>query len=197
MLMFDEAETRLETDFETLRQRLGDPDALNPAQGDPIFYFVYRPSQILAVRRLLPGWVARLKNEDDLQVETLSLSEVIWDLIDASGRWEEWLEAEPLFTLQSVKASVLDVLCGRNDLPKEVLRHVESPRENTLLFVTDVELLHPYCRSRVIEGYLNNKVQIPLVFFYPGRRVGQYGLHFLEFYPEDSGYRSTIIGGWA
>ncbi len=83
-------EIQLETDFEKLRGRLGDPDSLNPAHSDPIFYFVYPPGQILAVRKLLPGWIARLRNENGLTVETLSLSEVLWAVVDASGRWEAW-----------------------------------------------------------------------------------------------------------
>jgi hypothetical protein len=31
--------------------------------------------------------------------------------------------------------------------------------------------------------------------FYPGTRSGQYGLHFLGFYPVDGNYRSTLLGG--
>ena len=188
-------ETRLEADFEKLRQRLGDPDALNPAHSDPIFYFVYPPSQILTMRKLLPGWIARLRNENGLEVETLSLSEIMWELIDASGRWDAWLELEPEHDLDAVNEAIRDVLRAGNALVERVAERVATSRENTVLFITDVELLHPYFRSRVIENYLNNKVLIPTVFFYPGRRTGQYGLHFLEFYPEDPGYRSTLIGG--
>ena len=188
-------ETQLEADFEKLRQQLGDPDSLNPAHSDPIFYFVYPPSQVLTVRKLLPGWIARLKNENGLQVETLSLSEVMWQLIDASGRWDDWLELEPEFDLKEINEAIRDVLRSDNALVERVAERVSPPRENTVLFITDVELLHPYFRSRVIENYLNNKVQIPAIFFYPGRRAGQYGLHFLDFYPEDSGYRSTLVGG--
>ncbi len=188
-------EMQLEADFEKLRQRLDDPDALNPAHSDPIFYFVYSPSQILTVRKLLPGWIARLRNENGLEVETLSLSEIMWELIDASGRWEAWLELEPEHDLEDINEAVRDVLLrSDNALVKRIAERVASPRENAVLFITDVELLHPYIRSRVIENYLNNKVQIPTVFFYPGRRAGQYGLHFLEFYPEDPGYRSTLVG---
>lgn len=188
-------ETRLEADFEKLRQRLGDPDALNPAHSDPIFYFVYPPSQILTMRKLLPGWIARLRNENGLEVETLSLSEIMWELLDASGRWDAWLELEPEHDLDAVNEAIRDVLRAGNALVERVAERVATSRENTVLFITDVELLHPYFRSRVIENYLNNKVLIPTVFFYPGRRTGQYGLHFLEFYPEDPGYRSTLIGG--
>jgi hypothetical protein len=188
-------EVQLDADFEKLRQRLGDPDALNPAHSDPIFYFVYSPSQILTMRKLLPGWIARLRNENGLEVETLSLSEVMWELIDASGRWDGWLEVEPDHDLENINEAVRDVLRADDALVERVAERTATFRENTVLFITDVELLHPYFRSRVIENYLNNKVQIPTVFFYPGRRAGQYGLHFLEFYPEDPGYRSTLIGG--
>jgi hypothetical protein len=188
-------EERLEADFEKLRQRLRDPDALNPAHSDPIFYFVYPPSQILTVRKLLPGWIARLKNEDGLNVETLSLSEVVWELIDASGRWDEWLELESDYDLEEINEAVRDVLRSHDALVEWVAERVATPHDKTILFITDVELLHPYSRSRVIENYLNNKVQVPTVFFYPGRRAGQYGLHFLEFYPVDPGYRSTLVGG--
>jgi len=33
------------------------------------------------------------------------------------------------------------------------------------------------------------------VIFYPGRRSGQYGLHFLGFYEFDGNYRATLLGG--
>ena len=190
-------EAQLETAFEQLRQRLGDPDALNPAHSDPIFYFVYPPAQTLNVRKLLPGWIARLKNENGLGVELLSLSEIMWKLIDTSGRWETWLELEAGADVKEMNEAMRDVLRSDNALVRQVAECVTAARESTVLFITDVELLHPYFRTRVIENYLNNKVQVPVVFFYPGRRTGQYGLHFLEFYPEDPGYRSTLIGGMA
>ncbi len=188
-------EMQLETDFQDLRQRLGDPDALNPAHSDPIFYFVYSPSQILTVRKLLPVWIARLRNEDGLEVNRLSLADIMWELIDASGRWDAWLELESDHDLDEINEAIRDVLRSDNALVERVAGRVATSQERTVLFITDVELLHPYYRSRVIEDYLKNKVQVPTVFFYPGRRAGQYGLHFLEFYPEDPGYRSTLIGG--
>ena len=187
------AETRLEACFDELRRRLNDPDALNPAHSDPIFYLVYSPGQILRVRRLLPGWIARLRNEAGLNVEILSLSEAVWDIIDSSGRWAAWLEIEPEYDQEEVNEAIRDVLRQDGALVKRVAENVSMPRDKTILFITDVELLHPYARSRTIESYLKNKVKIPIVFFYPGERIGQYGLRFLGFYPEDPGYRSTLI----
>ena len=47
----------------------------------------------------------------------------------------------------------------------------------------------------IIEVELESEVKTPTVIFYPGRRSGQYGLHFLDFYPVDGNYRSTLLGG--
>lgn len=189
------AQERLDSWFEDLRQHLGDPQALNPARSDPIFYLVYAPADTLRVRRLLPGWIARLHVQDGLTVEKLSLSEVVWQIIDTSGRWDEWLEVEADFGLKDQNNSIRSVLRNNNAFVAEVATQVVHERPSTVLFVTDVECLHPYFRTRAIESYLNNKVRIPTVIFYPGSRVGQYGLKFLGIYPEDSGYRSPIFGG--
>ena len=188
-------EERLDEDFEELRGWLGRTDSLNPAHSDPIFYFVFSPRQILTVRRLLPTWIARLRNQNGLTVETLSLSEVMWKLLDESGRWSSWLEVEEDAEQHELNQAVSDVLQTGNALVEQVARRAMTERPNTILFVLDLEVLHPFFRSRAIESYLNNKVRVPTVFFYPGRRVGQYGLHFLDFYSEDAGYRSTITGG--
>ena len=187
-------ETRLNTDFEQLRQRLLSPAGLNPAQSDPIFYLVFSPKDTLTVYRLLPGWMAQLEN-DGWRVKTLPLGKLIWELIDQSGRWDEWLEIEHEADQEEINEAIRNVLRTNNALVERVAQAVTIEEEKTVVLVTEVELLHPYFRLRVIENYLNNKVRIPTVFLYPGRRAGQYGLCFLDFYPEDPGYRSTLIGG--
>jgi hypothetical protein len=88
-----------------------------------------------------------------------------------------------------------DVLRQGNSLVDRVLEAVGSAPENSVALLTEAELLHPYFRTRTIESLLHDKVSIPTVIFYPGRRSGQYGLHFLDFYPVDGNYRSTLIGG--
>jgi hypothetical protein len=190
-------ENRLEHDFQQLCERLRDPDVLNPVHSAPVFYFVFPPRQILTVRRLLPGWIAQLKNDYGLKVEKISVAEILWELIDESGRWEEWLESEEDFEVDEVNESVRSVLRNNNAMIKRVTEEATAFGENTIVFVMDVDLLHPYFRTRPIENYMMSHVKSPVVFFYPGRRAGQYGLHFLEFYPVDPGYRSTIIGGLA
>ena len=76
----------LDADFQQLVEHLRGPASLSASRTDPVFYFVYAPDQALEVKRRLPIWTARLRH-DGLKVERISFSDLIWELIDASGRW--------------------------------------------------------------------------------------------------------------
>jgi len=84
----------LDSTFDELRARLKDPDALNPAKSDPIFYFVHTPDEALEVKKKLSLWTAMLR-EDGKEVQIVSLAELFWQIVDGSGRWDDWLEIEP------------------------------------------------------------------------------------------------------
>ena len=184
----------LDATFDELRQRLQSPDALNPAQSDPVFYFVHAPSQMLELRTKIPLWSAMLR-QDGREVVTISLADLVWELIDASGRWDDWLAVEPDAELADINESVRDVLRAENGLVERVAGYVTRQNPHQVLFLTDAGLVHPYFRVRSLESGLHDRVQVPTVIFYPGRRSGQYGLHFLGFYSVDGNYRSTLIGG--
>lgn len=184
----------LERAFDELRQVLSQPANLNPAQSDPIFYFVYRPEHMLAVKRHLARWIGALKN-DGFEPVRISLGNLVYELIDRSGRWESWLELEPDAEPGDLNKAIRDVLIQNNALIELVATRIAKGNDKTIYLLTESELLHPYYRNRAIESALVGRVLHPIVTFYPGRRVGQYGLHFLDFYPEDGNYRSTLIGG--
>jgi len=183
----------LDSTFDELRARLNSPDALNPAKSDPLFYFVHAPEETLEVKRKLPLWTAKLR-EDGKEVEIVSLAELLWQIIDESGRWEDWLEIESEYEIAEINDAVRDVLRAENALAEAVAKHIASPTPDRVIFLTDTGLVHPYFRVRALESSLHDRVQVPAVIFYPGRRSGQYGLHFLGFYPVDGNYRSTLIG---
>ena len=82
-----------------------------------------------------------------------------------------------------------------NALVERVAGHIDHERPRTIVFVTDAVALHPYFRARSLESGLHDRVKVPTVIFYPGRRSGQYGLHFLGFYDFDGNYRATLLGG--
>jgi len=184
----------LDNVFMELVEKIRDPDALNPAKSDPVFYFSYPPELMLDVKKRLPRWMSKIK-EAGFDVKRLSMAEILWGAIDESGRWDLWLELEPDADIEQINAAVSDVLRQGNALVDKIAAVVESAPEGTVVLITEGELLHPWFRTRTIESRLHDKVKTPTVIFYPGRRSGQYGLHFLGFYPVDGNYRSTLLGG--
>ena len=91
--------------------------------------------------------------------------------------------------------AVSDVLRTDNALVESLASRIGHERQWTLVFVTDAVALHPYFRARSLESGLHDRVKVPTGIFYPGRRSGQYGLHFLGFYEFDGNYRATLLGG--
>ena len=184
----------LERAFQGLRAVLGQPDRLNPAHSDPLYYFVYRPQHALAVKRRLAGWMGILRN-DGFEPVRVSLADILRELIGESGRWDAWLELEHEAEPGDLNQAIHDVLTRNNALVNHVAEFIAAGSEKTLILLTETELLHPYYRIHSVETPLIGRILHPTVVFYPGRREGQYGLHFLGFYPLDNAYRSTLVGG--
>lgn len=184
----------LDNAFNELIDKIRDPDALNPAKSDPVFYFAYPPELMLDLKKHLPRVASRIR-EAGFEVRRVSLADILWNTVDESGRWDIWLESEPEAEADQINESVRDVLRQGNALVDRVTKVIESTPEGTVVLLTEAELLHPFFRTRTIESWLHDKVRTPTVIFYPGRRSGQYGLHFLDFYPVDGNYRSTLLGG--
>lgn len=180
--------------FEQFLELLNRPGALNPAKSDPLFYFVHDPSETQEVAQSIPVWSAALSNEG-WTVDVVSLREILWSLVDASGRWDQWLELEGDADSEEVNSAVRNVANTNNAFIKAVEAHVSESRPQTIVFLTDALLLHPFYRVHALESGLHDRIRVPTVLFYPGRRSGQYGLHYLGFYPVDGNYRATMVGG--
>jgi hypothetical protein len=188
--------SQLDETFAELEARLVDPAGLSAAGGDPFFYFVFDPQLALEVKRRLVLWSARLTNAG-FAVQRVSFSDLIRNLIDAAGAWDEWLEIEPEVAQREANAAVSTVLRTGNGLIEQVASRLAAASTKSVVLLTEVEMLHPYFRVGVLENALHDRVMVPTVAFYPGRRTGQFGLHFLNFYPEDGDYRATVLGGTA
>lgn len=184
----------LDSTFTELRRLLKQKDNLNPSRSDPFFYFVHRPEDTLEVKRRLPQWSALLE-KDDWKPEVLSLGRLMWNAIEGSGRWEDWLEQEPDFELDDTVTAVKNVLQQKDALIEQLRAEVTREARGRLLLLTDAALLHPYYRTHTLETALHDQVKVPTVLFYPGRRDGGTALRFLGFHPPDGNYRSTILGG--
>jgi hypothetical protein len=188
----------LETSFNKLRAQLGAVERLTPTHADPLYHFVHRPEETAELMRALPRWRACLE-EDGWRVQIHSLAETLWSVIDASGDWEEWLTMEPDASPAEVRGAVRNALRTKEGNPNAglapaILDLISRQPEGRLLLLTDAGLLHPFFRVKAIESKLQNRLPCPTVIFYPGTKVGKFGLCFLGCYPEDPDYRSNIIG---
>jgi len=187
--------------FDELCQRLRQGRGLSDTGDDPVYYLVFHPRYILEVKRLMKEWKAKLKH-DGWTAETLSMADTIHDLFRNYIDREDWLEADENRqfdpeSFEQLKKSQKSVLETDDALKKRIEEKLQSlaGREKTVLFITDVEALHPYTRVGVLEHQLLGKVAVPMVVLYPGTREGATSLRFLGFYPPDGNYRSLHIGG--
>ena len=191
----------LKTNFDELISKIKQGREFTHASFEPIYYLIFNPNEIVAVKRQKPAWTARLKQEG-WNVYEFSIAVQIENIISGISPivkklWTASDEKEPL-NFEKVNESIANLLMKEGAGLKEVfanyLLEVENDK-NALVLVTDLEALHPYLRIGAIEAGLQGKFNVPTVFLYPGVRTGKTRLKFLGFYPEDGNYRSLHIGG--
>lgn len=187
----------LTADFAELLMRMRHGRELAHASSEPLYYLVFDPKQILEAKRLLPAWMARLRN-DGWEVHRFSVARELSELLAQAPLRRIWLAADANAPLawDKTNQSLANALANgslRNRL--ENLLDSLRGRRDAIVLVTDLEALHPYLRIGAIESQLYGKFYVPTVFLYPGNRTGKTRLSFLGFYPEDGNYRSEHVGG--
>lgn len=186
----------LTNDLERLERAIVHAPTSLATSREPFFYLVHPPEQTAELRRLLPGWVASLRNRGR-SVRQVSFADLLWEIIEGSGRWQEWIdgEATSLFDRDDMNGAVASTLGSADALIHRVRAELDAVPVNGILLLVDTDVLHPFFRVRTLEAGLHDKVTVPIVVTYPGRRSGHYGLHFLNMYDLDVNYRATLIGG--
>ena len=187
----------LDADFNEVMERVRHGREFGHASFEPIFYLVFRPQRILSVKRHLPAWTSRLRNEG-WDVHTFSIANAVDDILAHAKMRAIWVAADQRNPLDWKKTNVSLANAVANGALQERIEAKLSElegRPGSILLVTDLEALHPYMRIGVIEGQLQGRFHVPTVFFYPGVRTGRTRLSFLGFYPEDGNYRSVHVGG--
>lgn len=189
----------LQQDFDELRQRLKRGRSLEMTGDDPVFYLVFRPEQMLTVKQRLKQWRAKLELEG-WKVHFFSMADAVHRILQNHDLREIWLESEQYDPLafREINDTLADALVAKDALKNMLDEKLQSlaGTDDTLLFVTDLEALHPYLRVGTIEQKLQGRFTVPTVILYPGVRAGRTTLRFLGIYPEDGNYRSTHIGGF-
>jgi len=190
----------IKADFNELMERIKTGREFAHASFEPIFYLVFHPESLLEVKRQMPAWEAKLRN-DGWDVHKFSIAKAIKEVFDDAPPFIKkiWKEQDSKAPLQWKKTngSLAEMLTKNGALQNKlesVLSELEN-QPNSILLVTDIEALHPYMRIGAIESQLQGKFHVPTVFFYPGVRTGKTRLKFLGFYPEDGNYRSVHVGG--
>ncbi|HYN89407.1 MAG TPA: BREX protein BrxB domain-containing protein [Ardenticatenaceae bacterium] len=187
----------LEANFDELMERVRHGREFAHASFEPVYYLVFSPKQILDVKRSMPAWTARLRNEG-WEVQRFSIAEQIAGILANAPMRKIWLAADRRSPLSWEKSNQSLANALANGALQERLRTLLEQlkgQANAIVLVTDLEALHPYMRIGAIEGQLSGAFHVPTVFFYPGERTGKTRLKFLGFYPEDGNYRSVHVGG--
>lgn len=187
--------------FEELWQRLRSGRGLTNTGDDPVYYLVFKPDQMLEVKRLCKQWAARLARQG-WTMETMSMAETVLDIFRSNELREVWLSstantAPDSESVIEINKTLEDALTADDLLKKRIEARLDllQGRTQTVLVITDLEALHPYLRVGVLEQKLQGRFSVPTVILYPGIRDGNTTLKFLGFYPPDGNYRSIHIGG--
>lgn len=187
----------LQDNFSELIQRVRAGREMGHASFEPIYYLIFHPAEILDVKRNLPAWTAKLRN-DGWDVHHFSIATEVAEIFAGAPMMKIWLAADgksPLSWERTNQALANAITNGSlKDRLESKLESLQD-KKNTILLVTDLEALHPYTRIGAIESQLYGKFYVPTAFFYPGERTGKTRLKFLGFYPEDGNYRSVHVGG--
>lgn len=191
----------LKSDFNELVAKIKQGREFTQASFEPVYYLVFKPEEIVTVKRKKTAWLGQLKNEG-WNVHEFSMAKQIGHMLKkinpvVKKMWDAADKKDPL-NFEKVNQSITNTLtkegAGLKEVFAEFLLEAEKDK-NALVLVTDLEALHPYLRIGTIESGLQGKFNIPTVFMYPGIRTGKTKLKFLGFYPEDGNYRSEHVGG--
>jgi hypothetical protein len=83
----------LKAKFDELIERIRQGRDLNHASFEPVYYLVFPPSLILDVKRALPAWTSRLRNEG-WDVHIFSIASHIISILSTAAPRKIWLSAD-------------------------------------------------------------------------------------------------------
>jgi hypothetical protein len=170
--------------------------SIRPTGFDPVYYLLFPPQQIIQVKQRLPEWEAQLR-VDGFQPQRVSMTAVLNDYFRAHDLREPLIEAARLQSddLSVITRSLTTHLVNDNVVGAAILRAIETHEHDptSVLFLTDLEALHPFLRIGAVEQQLVGRFSFPTIVLYPGTAGGAYSRRFLGVHKEDGNYRSPHI----
>lgn len=170
--------------------------SIRPTGFDPVYYLLFPAHQIIEVKQRLPEWEAQLKI-DGFQPQHLSMTAVLNDYFRTYDLREPLLEAARLQSndFSVIVPSLTTHLVNDNVVGAAILRAIEVHQNDptSVLFLSDLEALHPFLRIGAVEQQLLGRFSFPTIVLYPGTAGGAYSRRFLGVHKEDGNYRSPHI----
>lgn len=170
--------------------------SLRPTGFDPVYYLLFPPAQIIEVKQRFPEWEAQLR-VDGFNPHSLSLTRVINAYFRAHDLREPLVEAARLQADDHavITGSLVEHLKQDDVVSSAILNALQKHQHDStaVLFLNDLEALHPFLRIGAVEQQLVGKFTIPTVVLYPGTAGGAYSRRFLGVHKEDGNYRSPHI----
>ncbi len=170
--------------------------SIRPTGFDPVYYLMFPPSEIIEVKHKLPEWEAQLR-VDRFNPVRLSMTAVVNGYFKSHELRDHLLEAareradeHDVITRALAEHLEQDDVVGRA-IVEAIDRHKADP--SSILFITDLEALHPFLRIGAVEQQLVGRFAFPTVILYPGTAGGAYSRRFLGIHKEDGNYRSPHI----
>ena len=135
----------LKANFDELMTRVRHGRDLGSASFEPIYYLIVTPKEILEVKRRLPAWTARLRQEG-WEVHQFSIADAISDVLQQAPLREIWLAADrkaPLAWDKTNKSLANALNKGALQHRLEAVLEEANKTSNAIVLVTDLEALHP------------------------------------------------------
>ena len=170
--------------------------SIRPTGFDPVYYLLFPPNQIIEVKLRLPEWEAQLKI-DGFRPQHISMTAVLNDYFRSHDLRENLIDAGRLQSdnVSTIIGSLTTHLVNDDVVGASILRQIEANKHEatSVLFLTDLEALHPFLRIGAVEQQLVGRFSFPTVVLYPGTAGGAYSRRFLGVHKEDGNYRSPHI----
>ncbi len=139
----------LDADFDELLERMRQGREFSHASFEPVYYLIFDPKQILDVKRKLPAWSARLRN-DGWAVHSFSVAQAVLDILQHAPQRKFWLSSERKSPQsgENINKSLVNALSNGalQSRLAAVLEELSTKQSdgNPILLLTDLEGLHPY-----------------------------------------------------
>jgi len=170
--------------------------SIRPTGFDPVYYLLFPAHEIISVKQRLPEWEAQLR-VDGFHPYHLSMTQVVNDYFRAHVLRDELIEAAQLNAddLPAIVQSLAEHLEQDDVVGAAILQAIQSHQQDpsSVLFIADLEALHPFLRIGAVEQRMVGRFSIPTVILYPGTAGGAYSRRFLGVHKEDGNYRSPHI----